>query len=104
MKIWLDDKREMPAGYDYWAKNAYDCIDRLHDSEVAFISFDHDLGSEGKDDSGLNTGYNVAQWIEAMAFEGSISKIGWEVHSANPVGRRNIELAMKSAERFWEGK
>jgi len=31
----------------------------------------------------------------------SIKPFTWEIHSANPVGRKNIEQAMKSAERFW---
>lgn len=94
MKIWLDDVRPMPDGYDYWAKNARECIEEVLLGNVSFISFDHDLG-QGK------SGYDVAKIIEEMAYCGFGEVIKYNIHSANPVGRRNIEMAMNSAQRFW---
>ncbi len=94
MRIWLDDVRPMPDGFDLWTKTAKDCIRVLETRGISFVSFDHDLG-EGK------SGYDVAKVIEEMAFTKFCTRIAWEIHSANPAGRRNIELAMKSAERFW---
>jgi hypothetical protein len=42
----------------------------------------------------------VAKRIEQWVMEGKIPLPIWEVHSANPVGRQNIEAAMRSAERL----
>ena len=94
MRIWLDDVRPMPNGFDFWAKNYYEMMGLLISGNVTHISFDHDLGL------GMG-GYDVAKYIEGLAYLGMV-EITWDVHSANPAGRRNIELAMKSAERFWK--
>lgn len=102
MKIWLDDVREPPDATWKWYKDAYSAIGAIATGLVAYISFDHDLGKlYGKDDPD-NTGYFVAKQIEMLAYRLTLPKIGWDVHSANPVGRKNIEMAMKSAERFWK--
>lgn len=96
MKIWLDDIRKMPKEYDTWCKSYNEfikCI-TLNMDKITEISFDHDLG-------GSMTGYDAAKVIEQLSFKGKIKKIKWNVHSANPVGKRNIEMAMKSAETFW---
>lgn len=61
---------------------------------IHFVSFDHDLGI-GK------TGYDIAKWIEQKAYEGKIKKLKWEIHSANPVGEKNIRMAMENADRYW---
>jgi len=96
MKIWLDDIRPMPEGYDRWAKTAGEAIVMicLFGDEIEFISFDHDLGDGG-------TGYVVATGIEGLAHEGLLKRFGWDVHSQNPVGAERICSAMGSAERFW---
>ena len=97
MRIWLDDIRDMPDGFDLWVKNPYYLLEMIYKYEpITYISFDHDLGCEGAD------GYTVVLEIERRAHEGSIGRIGWDVHSANPVGRHRIEQAMKSAERYWD--
>lgn len=97
MRIWLDDIREMPKDFDIWVKNPEYAGLLISTGQVTYISFDHDLGYD-------QTGYDVAKVIESMAHDGSIDYIGWDIHSANPVGRKNIEMAMKSAERFWSNK
>lgn len=68
---------------------------KIISGDVTHISFDHDLGDFA------GTGYEVAKAVEYWAFHKVISSITWEIHSANPVGRKNIEQAMRSAERFW---
>lgn len=65
----------------------------IESAVVTRISFDHDLGTE-------LTGYDVAKLVERLVAEGKIAMPSWQVHSANPVGRSNIEGAMRSAERF----
>lgn len=94
MRVWLDDVRPMPNGYDIHARTAREAIRLLQSGSVAAISFDHDLGT-GPD------GCDVATVIEAGAACGQIGPIEWAIHSANPVGRQRIEAAMQSAERFW---
>ena len=59
------------------------------------ISFDHDLG-----DNRLS-GYDLAKWVERRAHLNQIKRITWDIHSANPVGRKNIEMAMSNADKYW---
>lgn len=96
MKIWLDDFREMPVFYDTRCENASEAINLIMTGEVTHISFDHDLGRYTR------TGYDVAKIIESLAYEKMIPRIKWAIHTANPRGRMDIELAMKSADRFWD--
>jgi hypothetical protein len=95
LRIWLDDMRPMPDGYDMAVSDEFLLEALIRRGKVAHISFDHDLG-EGK-----GTGYGVACFIEKLAQSGAVNPITWDVHSDNPVGRKNIQNAMKSAERFW---
>jgi hypothetical protein len=97
MRIWLDDIRPMPKGFDLWVRNAFYLKKLIKEGQVDYISFDHDLGDE--DD--YNSGYAVADYIEELSFSNNIKPIAWDIHSQNPVGRYRIETAMKSAERFW---
>ena len=94
MKLWLDDIRDAPDGGWKVARTCQEAISLLEGGEVGAISFDHDLGLE-------ESGYDVALWIEKGAAEGWLKRLEWRVHSANPVGFRRIESAMRSAERFW---
>jgi hypothetical protein len=50
MKIWLDDIRNAPPGFDLCVKNAFYLNRMIENGEVDYISFDHDLG----DDDGKN--------------------------------------------------
>jgi len=99
MKLWLDDTRPMPLDYDVHVATAHAAISILQTGKVTFISFDHDLGHDKN-----GTGYDVAKWIEENAYSGMLRPMKWQVHSANPIGRTNIEKAMHNAERFWSDK
>lgn len=101
MKLWIDDIRTPPSDDWVWVKTYAQAIEALLGEDVVTeISFDHDLGDgQGEEEK---TGAHVARWVEARAAEGNISKIKWKIHSANPVGRKNIEETMKSAERLWK--
>jgi hypothetical protein len=104
MEIWLDDERDPNDPFIQeefhsrpgmvWARTAEEAIELLKSNNVTYISFDHDLGM-GK------SGYDVARWIEEQAAQGNLRKLNWTVHTANPIGSKNIIMAMKSAERFW---
>ena len=94
MRLWLDDLRPMPKDFDIWAKNADDAIKYLWVGKIDHISFDHDLG-EGK------TGYDIAQWVEHMAYNKQLPKFTWKVHSANPIGAERIKIALSNADMYW---
>ena len=94
IKLWLDDIRTPPDDSWTWAKTYDEALEYITKNVVSEISFDHDLGAE-------QTGYSVAKAIEHHAYYGIVSRMVWHIHSANPVGRRNIEQAMQSADRFW---
>ena len=95
-RIWLDDERPMPDGYDAHLKTASEAIELIRQGKVSAISLDHDLGSPEN-----GTGYEVAKFIEEGAFLGSINPIDVRVHSANPVGSSNIKKSIDGARRFW---
>ena len=97
MKIWLDDERPMPEGDDRHVRTATEAISILtrQTKIVTAISLDHDLGETG------GTGYEVACFIEAGAFQGTLSPIEVNIHSANPVGRDRMEQAISRAEEYW---
>jgi len=60
-----------------------------HDQPPNYISFDHDLGDNVK------TGFDLAKWLveKDLDYEGSFlpNDFSFYVHSANPVGKENIE-------------
>lgn len=108
MKLWLDDLLDDPDAPErhipepvgaVWgwvgAKTALHACRMIARGNIEHISFDHDLGD------GNGSGYIVALFIEKGAYNGKIGKMTWDIHSANPIGRGNIERAMKSAERYW---
>ncbi|MGV3620857.1 MAG: hypothetical protein ACO1OB_08570 [Archangium sp.] len=40
--------------------------------------------------------------VEPGKSAGTLKRLAWAVHSANPAGRKNIEAALQAAERFWK--
>ena len=96
MRVWLDDERPMPEGYDFHARTAGELIELIRQGNVSAVSLDHDLGSIEN-----GTGYDVAKFIEQGAFEASVNPIELTVHSANPVGSENIKRSFKNSRSFW---
>ena len=67
-----------------WAVKTYGMPD--------YISFDHDLGTE-------ETGYTFAKWLGDYLMDNDQKLDSWfayQVHSANPVGAKNIDEYMKN--------
>lgn len=97
MRIFLDDVREpVPAlGEVIVVRDAKSAMDLVRTGLVSWISFDHDLGTD-------LTGYDVAMLIEELVFMGDIACPEWHIHSANPVGRERIKMAMLGAEAYSE--
>lgn len=98
MRLWLDDIRPAPPGWE-WARSAARAIKLLAAGGVVEISLDHDLGSDFEPP--VATGYDVAAWIEEQAHAGTLAPLRWAVHSANPVGAARIRQAMENADRDW---
>lgn len=96
VKLWVDDVRQIPDDYHIWCKNARQTIAFLITNTIVEISLDHDLGD---DDQG--TGYDIACWIEKQAYEGTLKKLKWNIHSANPIGRGRITQALRNADKYW---
>lgn len=97
MNVWLDDKRPMPPGYDVHVTSAHEAINLLLHEPVVVISLDHDLG----DETVVGTGYIVAKAIEELAHSKRLGRITVLIHTQNPVGRQNMEAALRSAEKAW---
>ncbi len=95
MRVWIDDLRPPPDATWTWVKTSADALELLCDEKVEELSFDHDLGGD-------DTSMPVAKWIEEQAFEGKMKPPQWAIHSANPVGRQNLEAALVSADRRWD--
>ena len=95
MRIFLDDVRNPTPdlGEVIVVRDAKTALDLVKTGLVTWISFDHDLGTE-------LTGYSVAMLIEEMVFMEEIKCPEWRIHSANPVGRQKIAMAMQAAEIF----
>ena len=84
-----------------------------------FISFDHDLADEHYndlfsdknwsiadsdivlkyDDYSEKTGYECAKWLVDWCLENSKKIPEFVVHSANPVGKKNIESYLNNADK-----
>lgn len=92
MKIFLDDIREVPDNSWLLIRDFLTCREYILKYKIDEISLDHDLGNENE-----FTGYDIAKIIEELVFTNSDyipPKI--YVHSANPVGRKNIEMCIVS--------
>lgn len=108
VRIWLDDERDPKnpfiqkefgaMGNEIWVKTPEEAIRLLEQGNVESISLDHDLGEN------IGSGEQVAKWIEEKAYFGKISPLIWRVHSQNPVGAKNIFVALSNADRFWQKK
>ncbi len=96
MKIWLDDLRQPPHG---WIRtyNARSTIKLLDTENVTEISLDHDLGNERI----VGTGYDVASHIYKRALEGKRVPSICRIHSQNPVGSKQMEMALNRINDFF---
>lgn len=106
MYVWLDDERNPTDGFIQrefgavadmmWIKTAAECIAVLRTGGVTAISLDHDLGAAEN-----GTGYDVAKWIEKAAFDGTLPRLTWRLHTANLVGLKSMMAALRNANEFW---
>jgi hypothetical protein len=92
MKVFLDDVRKPPSGYTL-VQTYEECVKLLETGKVKELSLDHDLGTE-------KTGYDVVRWIEEKVAMEDFNPPLIKIHSANPVGRRNMEAGISSINRL----
>lgn len=88
MKLYLDDIRPAPEGYTL-VTTAFDAVLKLSEGGIEEISLDHDLGDSA-------TGYDVLLWIELAVVRFGYKPPRMLIHSANPVGRQRMALAIEA--------
>lgn len=64
------------------------------------ISFDHDLG-QNKDGTIKKNGVDCARWLCNYCMDISVPLPHWNIHSANTVGRENIESVLKTYQKIF---
>lgn len=94
-KLYLDDERFPKLSDDWIIVRSFDEFIKiiLDKGLPSHISFDHDLGDN------VPTGFDCVKWmIHGMKYD--LRNVDINVHSANPVGRDNIEGLVKSWNKF----
>ena len=85
MKIWIDDIRPIPYGYDKWIKTVDEAITFIfsHKNEISLLDLDHDAG----DYYCYGGDYiKILDWLEEQQISIPIS-----IHSGNPYGVRKMK-------------
>lgn len=93
IKLFLDDVRPAPEGW-MLVTNVEDAKLVLKKYIVTHLSLDHDLGEN------VQTGYDLVKWIEERYFVHDIKPPEMKIHSANPVGRQNMQRAIDAMARL----
>lgn len=99
MKLWLDDLRPVPYGYE-GAKSVNEAkqliLEAEHNGiEIEALDLDHDLGDYA------DQGGDAIRLLDWLAERETFYPV--EIHTANPVGRANMEriLARYWGEQYW---
>ena len=94
MKLYLDDVRDLPDESFLLARSYEQAVLFVKENGIPpFISFDHDLGVD-ENEKLLPTGFDFAKWLVEMDMDNIYKfpeNFSFNVHSANPVGKANIE-------------
>ena len=97
--IWLDDCRRPNLPDDklvFWSRDYDGFVSAVRtfgeDIGKCMIHFDHDLGGD-------KSGYDCAKWLIDWCIENDYKVPDYTIHSANPVGRKNIESVFES---YWK--
>ena len=100
MKIWLDDLRPAPWGYES-ARSVNEAKTLIREAErngieIEALDLDHDLGDFA------NQGGDAIKLLDWLAERETFYPV--EIHTANPVGRANMEsvLARYWGEEYWQ--
>ena len=94
IRVFIDDIRN-PVGPNWIVIRSYsDAVNWFNKYGCPdFISFDHDLGEDY-----MGTGFDVAKWMvdKDLDMDGYFipKNFTFNVHSANPIGKANIETLL----------
>lgn len=97
-RMFLDDCRNPSIeNFDIICRSYNEAIKYVKENGIPdYISFDHDLGTD-------ETGYDFAKWLVNSDIENMYifpDGFSFNVHSANPIGKRNIESLLNSYLKF----
>ena len=102
IKIWVDDEREMPEGYDYQCFTVDNAISLIkqgyHFNDILEVSLDHDAGKYVKDGGDYIQILNILEFKshEDTSWKEYIkNKMTFHLHTANPVGRANMRRVIQ---------
>ena len=103
-KMFLDDIRHPKTDGWVLCRSFDDAVSTIESYGCfpAYISFDHDLGVARRDGD-TKSGYDFAKWLVEQEMNGKFlfpEGFAFNVHSANPVGKENIEKYLESYFRF----
>jgi hypothetical protein len=95
MKLYLDDIRNPSTGGWNIVRSYQEFVQFILDHGMPdMISFDHDLGED------VPTGMDCAKWIVDNGYR----VVNFNVHSANPVGKSNIEGLLNNWKQFCDNQ
>lgn len=91
MKVWIDDLRPMPEGYDFWLKSVNEVKNFIENSKqrtnIELIDLDHDAGNYANDGGDY---IKILDWFEEIGYNCPI-----HIHSMNPVGVQNMRAIIR---------
>lgn len=89
-RLYIDDIRTPQSDFDCIVRTSQDAIAIMEEKGCpSYISFDHDLGPDSEYDSDF-----IVQWMIEKDLDNPNwipSNFSFHVHSANPIGKKNIE-------------
>ena len=102
--LWLDDERDpsderwavyfpVESARIVWVKSYAEFTDWIDTNSLpTAICFDHDLG-DGP------SGMDAAKWLTEHCLDANTQLPQWNIQSANPIGKKNIEALLTSFAR-----
>lgn len=98
MRLYLDDIRNPKSEGFIVVRSVEDAISFVKENGIPnYISFDHDLGDN------VPSGYDFAKWLVEESLDGNLNfpeDFDFNVHSANPVGAKNIQSILENYLNF----
>jgi hypothetical protein len=89
-KVFIDDIRTPPSNDWIVVRSSKEAIDWVNANGMPdIISFDHDLGGD-------DTSMVFLKQLFEIAFEKGYNPPKYFIHSANPIGSKNIQSFMES--------
>ena len=90
-KLFLDDLREPKSDDFVIARNVKKAKELIKKKGFpSYMSLDHDLGKNEP------TGYDFVKWIVNEYKDKELPEFDFNIHSANPVGAKNMELLLNN--------